>query len=417
MRITSLNLEKNGRRVRSSAKVEWEECDRSPQTINFETEQQFSNDTFCDPHSFLVASVIPALYFGERRLHIDEEICPQLKEGLFTALRIIHHWWYPSDHKIPSIEAKCIKTYAKDEQNKCTSFCFSGGVDSMATLYHNHLLYPKEHPRYLREGLVVFGLEVQDLKNFKNVLNLIGSIAEGSGLKFIPVYSNIIELGPKDYKELWHKFWLNQYMSCAFAAIAHAFSGRWHSFFINASHDIPNLIPHGSNPLLAPCFGRWGLRISEVGIDFSRFEKVQMIANWDLALNNLRVCNRDDKYTDEVLNCGQCEKCVRTMLAFEALGALKRSTSFPIKSVTVDMVKKLVHITENKLGMYKELMGPLRKSGREDLAKAVELKVIQYFNKEKNEKWKKPILEFDKKYFSGTINHLKRKIDQSLGKK
>lgn len=415
MKITDLNLEKTKNRVKSSARIEWEEYDRSPQTIYFETDPHFSDAITCDPNSFVVASVIPALYFGERRLHIEEAICPQLKAGLIKAMNILHHWWYPPNRKIVSIEAKSTHFPPVDNRPKLSSFCFSGGVDSLATLYHNRLEIPKEHPGYLNDGLVVFGLEVQNIEQFQKVVKSLSRIAESSDLTFIPVYSNIIELGPKDYHELWFDFWEDQYESAAFAAIAHSFSSRWHSFCVNSDDDIRNLVPYGSHPLLPPCYSSWGLQIKEEGVHLSRIKKVQLIANWDVALKNLRVCNKDDLYQDGMLNCGKCEKCVRTMLALEASRALHRSMAFPVQTVTPELVNQAARLNESNIPFYEELLVPLNEAGRHDLASIVEQKIHQFYKKNKKEKLKKHFIEFDRKYFNGSIKKLKTQLNKGMG--
>jgi hypothetical protein len=283
----------------------------------------------------------------------------------------------------------------------------------MATLYHNHTGYPEGHPGYLKDGLLVCGLEVQDVEQFQKVLKLIATIAEASGVTFVPVYTNIVQLGPEDSNEYWKKFWLNEYMSASFAAIAHAFSKRWHSFAVNSSHDIPNLIPHGSNPLLTSCYSSWGLQIKEEGIDFSRVEKVKLITNWDVALDNLRVCNKSHLYEEGVFNCGKCEKCVRTMLAMEAAGGVSRSRAFPVDNVTVELVEKAVVLAGNTLPLYMELLAPLKKAGRPDLAGAVERKIIAYHKKIKKDRWQQPIIEFDNKYFNGGIKRMKNRFTAS----
>jgi hypothetical protein len=418
MKITNINHTETASRTRISASITWEDCDRGSEEIYFETESAFSQNLIPSPHPFLVASIFPALYSGEKRLHMDEEICPRLKEGLMTAMDLLHHWWYPSNRDVVAIEAKKIRSVPKTEIPKGAAFCFSGGVDSMATLYTNRLEYPESHPGYLRDGLLVFGLEVRDTDKFQNVLKSIASIADASNLTFIPVYTNLITLGPKDPKEFWEVFWLNEYMSAAFSSIAHAFSTRWQSFSINSSHDIPNLLPHGSNPLLTSCYGSWDLRIIEEGIRLSRFKKTELISDWDIALRHLRVCNITDSYQDGQLNCGKCEKCVRTMLALEAVGALKKATAFPVHTVTPALIEEAVYLRHNLLPLYVELLPPLTKAGRHDLVKAVSEKIREYHLNKKKEAWRKkaiqPIIDFDRKYLNGSMKKAKKQILDTL---
>ena len=411
MKITDLNLTDNGKLTKISAKVVWEDCEREPQEVYFETEPEFSSSIRPNPHSFIIASILPALYFGERRLYIDGEVCPQLKEGLLTAQSLLHHWWYPHNHNLVNIEAKKLKSTNNNGEVKKAAFCFSGGIDSMATLYNNHSEYPETHPGYLRDGLLVFGLEVRDRNKFKSVLKSITNIALESNLTFVPVYTNIIQLGPENSIEFWENFWLNQYMSASFSAIAHALSNRWHRFSINSSHDIPNLIPHGSNPLLTGCYSSSDLAVNEAGISFSRFRKTEMISKWYVALQNLRVCNITESYQDGQLNCGQCEKCIRTMLALIACDALNDATCFPIRNLTPAIIDNAVELAHNTLPLYLELIDPLRASGHTELARAVEKKIQQYHRDQYKNHIKnviyEPLKRLDQKYLNASLSRIK----------
>ncbi len=411
MKITDLNFTEKANLARISAKVTWEDCDRESQEIYFETEPEFAQSIYPNPHSFVVASIIPALYFGEGRLYLEEEICPKLKEGLLTAQSLLHHWWYPHSHKLVSIEAKKLTAVSQNGKPKRAAFCFSGGIDSLATLVNNRIEYPESHPGYLRDGLLVFGLEVRDREKFKNVLSSISTIAKESDLTFIPVYTNMIQLGPNNPVEFWENFWLNQYMSASFSSIAHAFSKRWGSFSINSSHDIPNLIPHGSNPLLTGCYSSWDLIIKEEGISFSRFEKTKMISKWDIALQKLRVCNVTDAYQDGRLNCGKCEKCIRTMLALLACDALENATCFPTRSVSREQIDSAVVLAHNTLPLYQELIEPLNQAGHTDLSEMVEKKIHEYHREQTKKQLKRmiydPMKRFDQKYLNANLARVK----------
>ena len=68
------------------------------------------------------------------------------------------------------------------------------------------------------------------------------------------------------------------------------------------------------------------LNISHDGFESSRLNKVQYICQWPLALQHLRVCyaNKKDTY-----NCGECEKCLRTMVSIYAAGMLDKAETFP----------------------------------------------------------------------------------------
>jgi hypothetical protein len=218
-------------------------------------------------------------------------------------------------------------------------------------------------------------------------------------------------LGPKNSREFWEKFWLNEYMSASFSSIAHAFNKRWGSFSVNSSHDVPNLIPHGSNPLLTACYSSWDLPVKEEGISYSRFQKTKLISKWDIALQNLRVCNVTDAYQEGLLNCGKCEKCVRTMLALLACGALENATCFQARSLSRDLIDSAVVLAHNTLPLYQELIDPLNESGHRDLAKVVENKIQEYHRDQKKKRLKSrlkdPFKQFDQKYLNANLRKMK----------
>jgi hypothetical protein len=54
--------------------------------------------------------------------------------------------------------------------------------------------------------------------------------------------------------------------------------------------------------------------------------KTAAIGAWPPTFGMLRVCVC---YDSAVINCGRCEKCLRTMMTLDLLGLLDRQTSFP----------------------------------------------------------------------------------------
>ena len=106
MRIENIRLEKTGDRARVTATVLWEDCGRPTQEIYFETVEKFADSLSCSPHAFLVACIMPAFYFGEERVSIEGEVCPELKDGLMTNLSFMRYWWYEPARRIVKIEAR-----------------------------------------------------------------------------------------------------------------------------------------------------------------------------------------------------------------------------------------------------------------------------------------------------------------------
>src|SRR5262249_23133771 len=79
------------------------------------------------------------------------------------------------------------------------------------------------------------------------------------------------------------------------------------------------IVPLGADPITAPLMSRDPLRVVHDGADASRVEKARAIAEWPEALELLRVCWEG---AQKDRNCGECEKCVRTVLDFRLAGVL-----------------------------------------------------------------------------------------------
>jgi hypothetical protein len=105
MKIINLKTDTKDNLARVSATLIWEDRDRPSEEIYVATTPEFAQDLSCNPNTFLLAATIIAFYYGEKRIFIDAEICPELRDGLITSM----HWmrsWYKMERDIISIEAK-----------------------------------------------------------------------------------------------------------------------------------------------------------------------------------------------------------------------------------------------------------------------------------------------------------------------
>ena len=416
MKIENITTEENGKRPRINATIKWEDCDRPSFEMYFETEEVFKNGLTCNPHAFLVGSILPAMHYGEKRIFIDAEICPELKDNLTSAMQWIRHWYYGPDRDLVKIDAGKRRGLPGTRTPERSGFFFSGGIDCLASLRANRINYPLEHPGSIRDGLLIYGQNIESdnsPETFKKAYAEFSGFAAENALCLIPVYTNIRLL--EEGKEM---FSINH--GAILGAVAHAFSGRLTTVCISASDSIPGLQfvhssfvkPHGSHPLLDPCYGSSDLRIRHDGITMTRLDKTKLIADWEPALKNIRVCGPNWPGN----NCGKCEKCIRTMLELLAAGVLKKSDAFPADDITEALVAG-VHIKKQTFGYsidddYLELIEPLRQCGRADLAHAVELAVRRAHHQNKGiiKKFK----EFDRKYLSSALAKTKKRMNLQL---
>jgi hypothetical protein len=412
MRVENLRTEKSEGRTRTAADVAWEDCPRPTQELYFETNDNFADSLTCNPHAFLAACIMPAMHFGERRLSIEGEICPELKDGLITVMNWMRFWWYEPSRRLVAIEGKTRSGIGDHAISGRAGFFFSGGIDALSTLVVNRREYPLTHPGSINDGLLVCGLEIQDPVIFGFVLDSLRVLAEDAHISLIPVFTNIRSLGPDEDNVFWGEFWRKEFMGATFSAIAHVLAKRFNRVSINSSDAIPDVVPYGTHPLIDPCFSSSDLRIRHEGIALSRLEKTRLVSTWNLALQHIRVCNDTQRYRQGRLNCGRCEKCIRTMLALKALGVLNQTAVFPDKDISGEFIKSKLHLEDEVLNYYPEMISALYANGHFEVAKAVDQKYRDYHiwkNKIKmRNKWLSPIKEFDEKHFKGVMRKIKR---------
>ena len=168
MKIENLRTEKNTNRSRVTATVTWEDCDA--QLTSFTLRPSRNSPRVCrvTRMPFWWATSCRPCTMGERRVAIDAEICSELQQGLITALSWLRHWYYPPAHEFLRIEAKT-QSRPGTRASRRAGFFFSGGIDSFATLRQNRLTFPLEHPGSIKDGLLVYGLDLDDLQAFEYV--------------------------------------------------------------------------------------------------------------------------------------------------------------------------------------------------------------------------------------------------------
>lgn len=369
MIISNLRKQEHEGRWRVTAHVAWEEYDAAGREVYLETTEPFGAWLEPNPEVFLLGCLHPAIEKGERRIRVEGEVCPQLLETLESAMALLHAWFGDSYQPI-NIEVEGLRLPQGPEGRDRTAVFLSGGVDSLTALRKNHLLYPKDHPNRIRDGFLIHGFDIggvveKGLKYpvFDRAVKAMASIAEASDLKLIPVYTNLRHLCDE------RAFWVDKFFGAILAAVAHGFRSRINRVEIASSYDIRHLIPSASHPMLDQWYSSSDLRMHHRDVELSRVEKIAVISEWDVAMDNLRVCLQN---VPDRLNCGWCEKCVRTMTGFVAAGALHKCGAFAENDVSPELLAtskaKIIH----QDSFYQELYEPLRQRGRDDLARIIE---------------------------------------------
>ena len=195
---------------------------------------------------------------------------------------------------------------------------------------------------------------------------------------------------------------------------------------IASTNAIPELAPLGSHPMLDPHFSSSEIDVQHDGTRFERLQKVEIIANWPAGLRILRAC-QNPLLPAGVLNCGECEKCTRTMTELLVLGKLQEAKTYPFEDVSPSQIRRLrapdkvdpiwpyMVLSEATSNHWEALSHHLAPLGRGDLVEAIEETLADYerFRASVEERdWKGLIKRTDRRYLGGNLRRLSRRFQR-----
>ncbi|MCF8430909.1 MAG: hypothetical protein K9G34_03130, partial [Melioribacteraceae bacterium] len=137
------------------------------------------------------------------------------------------------------------------------------------------------------------------------------------------------------------------------SAIGHLLSKGIGRIYIPSTYSYGDLLPFGSHPLLDPMWSSKNFEIVHHGNESSRLEKIKYLNKSGVDLSKLRVCFADN---DSMVNCGKCEKCIRTSLGLLAVNGIDSS------EINIAALRKL-NISPYNRFVYTELLYELEKIG------------------------------------------------------
>ncbi|MGQ0612565.1 MAG: hypothetical protein ACT4PV_02285 [Planctomycetaceae bacterium] len=218
----------------------------------------------------------------------------------------------------------------------------------------------------MREAWFVHGLDIgapgqpPRLEFYARARRALEPVAASAGVRLVATRTNVRLLDPDGQN------WPDAWFGPGTLSLAHAFDGRITDVLLAANLDVEGLAPAGSHPLLDPNFSSAALQVHHEGTHQSRLEKIARVADWPEARAALRVCWQELP-DDGPLNCGRCRKCVRAMLGLIAVGRLDAMTTFPRGHLAPEDLE-VCHVDPHTVRFYEELLAPLDRVGRRDLA-------------------------------------------------
>jgi hypothetical protein len=311
--------------------------------------------------AFLSTALFTVMKIGQP-LHISGTVSPKLLAAVQT-IQAIFHRWFPEFQKI-TVEANPGLSDEVIAANGVGAF-FSGGVDSFYTLL--------KHQDEITKIIFVHGLDIKLGKTSlrAKVSREIQRIARELGKLLIEVETNVHEFADQ-----------YGYNGSLLPSIGLILSPQFKKIYIASNLSYDYSFPDSSHPLLDTLWSTETLMFKHDGCEANRVEKIARLSESDIAMRSLRVCLQNLEHS---FNCGQCEKCLRTMITLEAIGALERCTTIN-RTIDADAVSRM-KMRDQLLPFAEENLKILDKKGsNQALVKALRFCIQSYkYNKITNE--------------------------------
>lgn len=327
--------------------------------------------------AFVIIAIAIAM---ERRENLviapDIPISPSLVFRLRIFQEIYTAWW---PHVLPTfIEAK--------NQNESlqiggrTGCFFSGGIDSIFSALR--------HRDRLDDLILCRGLDIpfDEKERWAQTKQGVTEFADALNLNVLCVETNAKS-----------NFKASQGDNHGALLIGAAIPVGFKRLIVPSSHSYHHLFAWGSHPITDPLLSSVSTEIIHDGA-VRRSEKVRFIVQNGVNLDQLRVCNRFTLY-----NCGDCEKCIRTKVALEIIGARTPSLS----PLDIHAIHRVDIQNVSALDFWQDNLEFARANDRIDIAREIEKAISRYTVRER-------LRAFDRRWLGGSGIGLLRSVRQIL---
>ena len=314
-------------------------------------------------NGFAVALLPLAMTLGEN-LQMEGVLSPHLLRGMREYQRI-QCAWKPTFFKPVSIDPDQLQPSEMGLLGTGVGCSFSGGVDSSYTLWR-HLPENEPMQQYrISHCLMINGFDADtDIENeghFSKIQRSIEPLMESHDLELIICRTNYMSFSDPRILKL------------SFAAMVTSPAlvlGRLFScFFVPSSYRFDEFFRDGSHLLLDHLISTESMETIHDSPHLKRPEKTAAISNWSATHSTLRVCFNTTGYREDthtILNCGRCEKCIRTMKTLEIFQGLEKYTTFSRKPGHMD-VWKCYYGSSGARIHAREIMSQAWKAGKLDI--------------------------------------------------
>ncbi|WP_297277202.1 hypothetical protein [uncultured Brachyspira sp.] len=201
-----------------------------------------------------------------------------------------------------------------DEPKKLNNdavMCFSGGLDSVATLYRHCNGLAGRNNRNIKKLLAISGN--------RGVIENVEEVHEVRGGRIKKMVSDMgldVTFVDTNYYETDTIFSKLETFLVVYVAIMMLYQDTYNNLIIASDqfiyYDSINVDGRGSNPIVNKLLQSNRFRLITDGEFITRIDKINTIKNWKLAIYNMLAC--DAPLTKDNKCCGTCNKCLFTKL-------------------------------------------------------------------------------------------------------
>jgi hypothetical protein len=276
-----------------------------------------------DAETFMIAVIMMAMQ-ERRTLRVHGTISRQLL-GNLTEYRDAWCLWLPQTYHPIEFEVDHVE---EDGPLRPGAVCaFSGGLDGTFSIWRHARGLAGHRSQTIVHGVMIHGFDIplDDQEGFSVAFERGALTLRSLGVPLRPLRTNFREVVRTNWEDV-HGTALVAALGCFKASVGTGIVGSgWYYRNLLPPSETERHGAWGSNPVTDHLLSGGAFRILHDGADHTRREKIRALTAWPEGSNNLRVCWAG---SDKGRNCGRCEKCVRTMLAFR-LNDLSIPDCFP----------------------------------------------------------------------------------------
>jgi len=270
-----------------------------------------TQETRLEPNleAFLALALLPAMKKRSGVIHADGIVSQRFVAGTKRFQQVFRSW----KPNYGLIEFSNIQVEPRSRlQNGKKGVFFSGGLDS----YFVFLAHLDEISAFI--NLDGFDIPLEETSMRNRMLANCKYIGQQFGKQAI-----ILETNARQFIETFVTWSFSHGSVIGSAGLL--LMPEYERLYIAGAGVPADRDPFGSHPDLDP---NWSTEILEFihYEEVDKIDKCRLIGQNDVALQTLNVCLR---FPETGLNCGECEKCLRSQVYLQVAGAYERCTAFP----------------------------------------------------------------------------------------